>query len=450
VTVRTFLLLTALGLLAATTVAGYTGWVIETHRQHNALDHRLERTHNLVADQLRNGSPRVTGKLDRALADLRVAARAIRSTSATKRLVYENPNPAITTDPDVEVAHYRIAGNRPSNPGTVFLDVSYVPDGTGSRLLASLVAGAAGLVLALGVAALLAGRYLVAPIHALRDRVDRIAGGDMADRDRSWPIAELRDVTNAVDGMATQLRVTHDKELETEEARRFLIASIAHDVRSPLFALRGYLEAIETNVGPASTYLPRVREKADTIDRLISRLFSYTRAEYLGEPPTLQLTDVGTLVHEVLDGWEQTLRHRQLRVDLAGPVVSCRLDRERTRRALDNLIENALHHAESLTTINIHWGREGENVVIRVIDDGPGIPPEVLPNVFDPFVRSPARNGDHATSAGLGLAIARRLIESQGGQLEAASPSDGGAVLTMRLPTPEHRAMAPSRSGHSP
>lgn len=111
-----------------------------------------------------------------------------------------------------------------------------------------------------------------------------------------------------------------------------------------------------------------------------------------------------------------------------------RINRDAFERALANVIDNALRHTPRGGTIDVTAGADTGGAYVRVVDDGPGIAPELLPRVFEPMVRDHATHNGHGDGAGLGLAIAARLLESQDATIAAANAPAGGAILTLRLP----------------
>ena len=154
----------------------------------------------------------------------------------------------------------------------------------------TLVALASGLTVLLAGSLLLfwaASRWLVTPLRRLSAQVDAIAGGDPIERRVTSPIREVENVATAVDGMAARLSQTAEQDARLEAERRLLVSSIAHDLRTPLFSLRGYLDAIGSGIGDPQQRLGQAQEKARQIDRLVSGLFDYTRAE-IDERPRLQ------------------------------------------------------------------------------------------------------------------------------------------------------------------
>ena len=272
--------------------------------------------------------------------------------------------------------------------------------------------------------------WLVVPLRRLNTQVDLIAGGDPIETPATSPIREVANVARAIAAMGARLSQTAEQEAHLETERRLLVSSIAHDLRTPLFALRGYLDAIETGIGDPGERLDRALAKAQQIDRLVTGLFDYARADF-DNRPSLQTTDLADAVTDATAAFDFAAEQRSVKLQVTAHTGhSVSIDRDGFDRALANIIDNALRHTPPGGTVEVTCGEEADVAFVRIVDDGPGIPPDLLPRVFEPTVRAvSARNG-----AGLGLTIAARLLRNQGGTIEAANAPPRGAILTIRFP----------------
>jgi signal transduction histidine kinase len=297
--------------------------------------------------------------------------------------------------------------------------------------------------LSAGLAALLAGgtllvwaasRWLVAPLRRMNTQVDAIAGGDPIEAPATSPIREVEYVAQAIAGMGAKLAQMAEQDSRLETERRLFVSAIAHDLRTPLFTLRGYLDAIATGLGDPRERLEQAQAKAQQIDRLVAGLFDYAKADF-GLRPTLQTTDLADALIEATAAFDLAADECGVKLQVsAHPGHPVRIDRDGFERALANVIDNALRHTPPGGTIEITGGEDAAGAFVRVLDDGPGIPPGLLSSVFEPTVRAGrARNGSTG-GAGLGLTIAARLLRAQGGTIDAANAPPRGAILTLRLP----------------
>ena len=213
------------------------------------------------------------------------------------------------------------------------------------------------------------------------------------------------------------------------------VSSVAHDLRTPLFSLRGYLDAIATGNGNPRERLDNAREKARQIDRLVTSLFDYATAD-IDQDPRLQTTDLA-------DG-DRATRPPRSSSQLARASVELRItghtdspvtiDRDGFARALGNVIDNALHHSPPGGAVDVTHGEDAGGPFVHVVDDGPGIPPDLLPHIFEPLVRADNARNSHTGGTGLGLAIATRLLQRQDGTICAANAEGRGATFTIRVP----------------
>jgi signal transduction histidine kinase len=288
----------------------------------------------------------------------------------------------------------------------------------------AIAGGAAAVALAavLALAVSLLARWVLRPLARLAADAERIAGGELAVAPVATRAREVAQVGGALGGMAGALDTALGASAAAERERRFLVTAMAHDLRTPLFTLRGSLEAIEHGIGDDGALLARAQAKASHLDRLVGDLFAFSRAEYARDGLRSEPVDLAEIARRAAD----TVDPGGLRLDVAtnGPVA-LRGDPVALQRVLTNLLDNALRHARTRVELRVDGRR------VEVADDGPGFATEDLPHVFDPLFR-----GDAARTtggAGLGLAIARRLVRAHGGEVEAANRADGGARVTVRL-----------------
>ena len=300
------------------------------------------------------------------------------------------------------------------------------PESAAARWAIAIGTGAVGMVAALAVIVLLLRRWVLAPLARLAADADRIAGGELEVAPIPTRAREVAKVGEAVRGMAAALGSALDASTAAERDRRFLVTAIAHDLRTPLFTLRGSLEALERGLGDGR-YLGLAQDRASHLDRLVTDLFAFSRFEYAREAAAWEEVDVASLARHAADATADA------RVQTGGlDQAIVRGDAQALQRVLTNLLDNALRHGRA--RVDVTTARENGTVTVEVVDDGPGFDDADLPHVFEPLFRGDrARGGAHA---GLGLAIARRLARAHGGDVDAANAAGGGARLTVRLPAP--------------
>ncbi|MFI5312573.1 MAG: sensor histidine kinase [Candidatus Dormibacteria bacterium] len=288
-----------------------------------------------------------------------------------------------------------------------------------------------GVVLVLGIGAVLVAaaglRRLTAPATRIVEAAQRIESGDYSARVPVRGPSELRSVARAFNAMSSRL--------EADEARRrSVLADVAHELRTPITVIRGQAEGIVDGVYAADAeHLRPVLAAARTLEVLVDDL----RILALAETGALQLRreqiDVGILVDDTFAAFREAAAVARVElaavIDPAGLTIDA--DSVRLRSVLANLVGNALRHTPAGGIVHIAATRAGPDVRITVSDSGSGINPELLPRVFDRFVK-----GADSAGSGLGLSIVRDIVEAHGGAVAAASPSGGGTEVTLTIPSP--------------
>jgi PAS domain S-box-containing protein len=211
-----------------------------------------------------------------------------------------------------------------------------------------------------------------------------------------------------------------------------LVAGIAHEVRNPLFAISAIVEAIAERVGSGAgldAHVGTLRQEVDRLSRLMQELFDYGKAGVV----ELERCDLGKIVGVVAETYARAASEAQVTLHNGVParMAELRLDPQRVRQALGNLVQNALQHSPPGSTVALDaWTSRsavGAWVDVAVIDSGPGFHPPDLPSVFEPFF-SRRRGG-----TGLGLSMVKRIAEAHGGHVKAENRPDGGALVVLSL-----------------
>ena len=230
---------------------------------------------------------------------------------------------------------------------------------------------------------------------------------------------------------------------ETERLRSALLTSISHDLRTPLATIlgaAGTLQAYhETLAAPQrAELLGAIAEEAERLNRFVANLLDMTRLESGAVVLRRAPTDLGEVVASALDRAAKVLQWHRVSLDVASGLPLLDLDAVLLEQVLFNLLDNAARYTPSGGTVTLRAWRDGREVRLQVIDDGPGIAPELVERIFEKFYRVPEAGmlADHRRAGtGLGLAICRGFIEAMGGRITAANRADrSGAVFTIALP----------------
>jgi signal transduction histidine kinase len=303
-----------------------------------------------------------------------------------------------------------------------------------SRWVAALLAGIGTLMVLLTAFSLLARRWLVRPLVALSEAVEAIAGGSAFPRGRPSRVREIDALEQALAAMDASLHAAAERDLRRDEERRFLVSSIAHDLRTPLFLLRGRLEALARGVGDGQSNLRRAEAGGRLLDRLVSDLFAFSTLEYRGARPVRETVDLANVFRQTAVGFGARAAEKNVAITADGPEVTTVADEQFLTRIVSNLLDNAIRHVPAGGDVELRWAPSNGSIGFTVWNSGDPIPAEDLPRLFEPMFRGGNSRNSETGGAGLGLAIARHLIEAHGGTLVAENPPAGGARFAGTLP----------------
>lgn len=337
----------------------------------------------------------------------------------------------------------------PSPPGEPVVSESvfgvlYVnPEGSGMVLTQGLadainrfllLGGLLALAIALVLTLVLSQRTL-APVHALSMAVRRLGRGDFSQRVRIKTRGEMGELAQAFNSMAAELE-------RTEKLRRNLVADTAHELRTPLSNLRGYLEAIRDGiVQPGPDAISSLYEEVALLTRLVEDLQELALADAGELKLERQPEDAVQLVKKSVVTIESKASAKGLIVatDLPDNLPPVNIDFHRISQVLRNLLENAVTHTLRGGRITVS-AKQGDNAVaVTVTDTGEGIPAEDLPNMFERFYRVDKSRARSTGGTGLGLTIAKRLVEAHGGQISVDSEVGKGSRFTFTIPIAEEK-----------
>ena len=275
-------------------------------------------------------------------------------------------------------------------------------------------------------AALVLARSIERPIEKLGEAAAELAGGDLAARAPEDGPAEIASLARAFNEMGDALERIFD-------ARRELFAWASHDLRTPLANMQAMLEALEDGLAEPDHYLPAFREQVRVLSRLVDDLFELARIESGVLALELRELPITPVVETCLVGVAAEAASRGVKLASLGPSdATARFSPEKIERVLLNLLTNALRHTPTDGSIAVVVKQADHEVCVRVEDTGEGIDDDGVDRMFERFWR-----GDQARStpgAGLGLAIARGLVEAHGGRIWAEQRTGGGTSVSFTLP----------------
>ena len=290
-----------------------------------------------------------------------------------------------------------------------------------------------GAVVAIAVALLLTfflSRRISAPIRALTVTARKLGQGDLSQRVQVKDKSEVGELAQTFNSMASDLE-------RAEQLRRNLVADVAHELRTPLSNVRGYLEAVRDGViEPDVATIRSLDEEATLLSRLVDDLQELSLAE-AGELNLIcQAEDIASLIKQTVATVQSEMATREisLSLDLPHKLPPVNIDRHRIGQMLRNLLENAIAHTGKGGTITVSAAQQGGWVVVSVVDSGEGIPAEDLPNIFERFYRVDKSRSRATGGSGLGLTIAKRLVQAHGGIIEAQSEVGKGSRFSFTIP----------------
>lgn len=289
-----------------------------------------------------------------------------------------------------------------------------------------------GIALGAMLSAAVAGS-LESDLQRISSTAGRVADGDFDARTGVERIDELGDAADAIDGMVAKLAAAEDERAAAEQSRRVFLASVGHDLRSPLAALKATVEALEDGLAPdPDRYVRSMRADLDALSHLVDDLFLLATIEAGKLDFERVPVDLAELADESIEALQPVAMQRgvSLRLDTAGSVTANGGPRE-LGRVIRNLVDNAIRHAPKGTDVVVRV-HNGDGALVHVADQGPGFPIGMLDAAFEGFVTGDPARSRQVGGAGLGLAIARGVVTAHGGSIWA-EPGPGGKVA-FRLP----------------
>jgi two-component system sensor histidine kinase CpxA len=286
------------------------------------------------------------------------------------------------------------------------------------------------------LACYLLARYLTVPIVRLRDAARQLASGDLTVRvspaaEKRWD--EIGELAHDFDLMAERIQV-----LLTSQKQ--LLGNISHELRSPLARLNVALELARRQSTPeAGKFLDRIEWESERLNELIRQLLALTRLEGLMDRTRKELIDLTHLVQYIAADADFEARSRQRSVQLVEQERCTVIGvRDLLRSAVENVVRNAVWYTREGTAVEISLhsltNRGATQAIVNVRDHGPGVPEEMLLDLFRPFYRAGEVRERQTGGAGLGLAITERAILLHGGKIKAVNASDGGLIVEISIP----------------
>lgn len=290
--------------------------------------------------------------------------------------------------------------------------------------LAALWAGSTAVFALFGVH--LVDRILIQPLAALSTEADTLAAGNLAAPAASYESAELAHLAGRYRTMAADLLDVHSQIVRVEKLAGIgsLAAGVAHEVRNPLGALDLFAGLLAEELqGAQASHVARIKSELAALSKVVEEFLDYARAR----PPVREAVNLTSLAAEVADLAAPLAAARQVSVSPHGEGEA-RADGEQLRRAVLNLVRNAIEAAPAASDVELDARVVGPRVVFEVRDRGPGLAKEARESLFRPFFTTKERG------TGLGLALAKKVADAHGGRLQLLDREQGGTVARLAIP----------------
>ena len=301
-----------------------------------------------------------------------------------------------------------------------------------SQIRHSLYIGVPLALLFAGVTGFLAARRALRPLTVMTQSAAEISADSLTEQ--RLPIPRAKDELQA---LALAFNATLDRLAAAFTRQRRFTADASHELRTPVTAILGHTElALSRQRTPAAYQetLERILGEAERMQRMIGRLLALARAESGQQVLDFAPTDISELLASLVDSFQQGIEGEAVRLELhAPPQVVIDTDADSLTQIVVNLMENAIAHTEQ-GVVEVRLADQVDSVAIEIRDEGPGIAPEDLPQIFDQFYRADPSRQHKRGNVGLGLALAHELTHLLGGEITAANRSARGAVFTVTLP----------------
>jgi len=299
----------------------------------------------------------------------------------------------------------------------------------GAVIAAFLLAGIIGLFLARGIAQ---------PLESLERSASAISEGDFSKQvDPNAGIREIDNLNQSFNQMSANLRFS-------EQAKNAFIADVTHELRTPLTVIKGTVETLEDgamdDLEGRGRLLNSLGKESNRMIRLVNDLLTLTRADASALKLNLQPLDLGEAVRERCLALTPLAARKNILLQyselprLSQNSLMILADADRVAQVLDNILDNAIRHSPNGSPVSIELDQETEMICCIVRDQGPGIPAEHLPLIFERFYRVDSARDRSTGGTGLGLAIARSLVLAQGGEIQAESPDGKGTQIIIHFP----------------
>ncbi|WCK56461.1 HAMP domain-containing sensor histidine kinase [Aneurinibacillus sp. Ricciae_BoGa-3] len=292
-----------------------------------------------------------------------------------------------------------------------------------------------------GILTYMVSRSIVKPLRSLKKAAEKIKEGNLNFAMEPYAKDEIGELAGAFEAMRFQLKSSVEQQMQYENNRKELISTISHDLKTPITAIKGYVEGIMDGVADTQEkmerYIKTIYVKANDLDELIDQLFLFSKLDLKKLPFNFEEIDIDSYLTDCTEEMQFDMERSGVCIDFHHkaqgplPVIA---DREKLKRIITNVIENAVKYMNRENgKIDIYLTADEHTVTIEIKDNGQGIPEKLIPFIFDTFYRADASRNSSTGGSGLGLAISKRIVEEHGGQIWAKSVEGKGTSIFFTL-----------------
>lgn len=298
------------------------------------------------------------------------------------------------------------------------------------------------LIITNGLLTYFVSKSIIKPINRLKTAANFIKNGDLEHSIQTTRNDEIGQLTQAFEEMRIQLNESHNTQKQYEENRKELIAHISHDLKTPITSIKGYIEGIRDGVADTpekrAHYVKTIYTNAVNMDHLIDELFLFSKLDLGKIPFEFEEMDIKNYLMDYIEELSFDLRKQHINVQFEYDPMGCYfvlIDREKFKRVLANIINNSLKYMDKEENhLTLALISTDDKVKIIITDNGPGIPKESMPFIFNQFYRVERSRNKLTGGSGLGLSIAKMIIEEHSGTIQVESTLMVGTEMTITLP----------------
>lgn len=281
-------------------------------------------------------------------------------------------------------------------------------------------------------------RGVIAPLDKLRMATQKIKSGDLNFTVSSEGVSEIADLCQDFEEMRQRLKENAEEKVEFDRESKELISNISHDLKTPITAVKGYVEGIMDGVANTpekmERYIKTIYNKSNEMDRLINELTFYSKMDTNKIPYTFNKIMVTEFFDDCAEDLHMELEAKNVDFSYSNyvePEVMVIADAEQIKRVVNNIVSNSLKYTDAgkQQKINLRVKDVGDFIQVEIEDNGKGIAAKDLPNIFDRFYRTDASRNSSKGGSGIGLSIVKKIMEDHGGKVWATSKEHTGTVM---------------------